>query len=396
MRTIAVVLALLGSVLSARADIGPKPRMYAGGMEARGDMAGLEIEMTSEEVDVTIEATGEERHEKLVVDAVFQMTNAGEAVEIEEGFPVGPWPNMRDFRVEVDGKAVDFELVNLGRLGGEKRRGGGADEPGDYWYVWKANYAAKSPCRHVVHYEVDLHHRMYTGVETSYVLHTGAPWKNPIGKAVVRLRTKNMPASHVFAVSPTRGLSREGDVWTWTFENLEPTAADDIRIGYDSDHSWEAEVEELVSPAEQYLGAKFRMCARRLEAASRNGRTTMTDEELAHACGALKAAVAGAVISAEGVQVQAFPSDKYPTTSARWAEFLLETYPAVVELAEAHPKSAEAAQVLEAWTPLARALSEGTLGTGKDKVKISARLPGGQKAAFDEALKRASALLKPK
>ncbi|NUN50142.1 MAG: hypothetical protein HUU15_15045 [Candidatus Brocadiae bacterium] len=396
MRLIAIGLVVLGSILPARADVGPKPRMYAEGMVPRGDMEGLEIEMTAEEVNLTLEATGEKRSEKLVVDAVFYMTNLGDAVEIEEGFPVGPVPNMSKFKVEIDGKPVDFELVNLRPGAPKTKRRGVEDEAGDYWYIWKAKYPARAPSRRVVHYEVGLHHRYYTGVTTSYVLHTGGPWKNAIGKAVVTLRTKNLPAAHIFALSPTRGLSRTGDVWTWTFENLEPTEADNIRIGYDCEETWEEEIERLKPMAEQFLGAKFRMCTRRLEAACRDGRRTMTESELADVCAALKAAVAEAVATETGMEVKAYPSDKYPTTSTRWGEFLFETYGAVVDLAEAHPASVEVAEVLSVWTRLAQALSAGTLIADKQKVEPRKWSTEGQRAAFEEAVKRGSALVKQK
>jgi hypothetical protein len=209
--SLVLALVVLGPAALARGDVGPKPRMYAPGMETRpGDLPGIEIEMTAEDVSVTLVAN-ENRSEKLEVEATFDMTNLGDAVELEEGFPVGPVANMDPFSIELDGKKVAADLVDI--VSGKKVEPGTKLDPEgkhDFWYVWKAAYKAKSRCAHKVKYTVSYSHPFYTMVDTAYVLHTGARWKGPIGRAKVTFKVQGMDPEKVYSVSPRKGLSFEG------------------------------------------------------------------------------------------------------------------------------------------------------------------------------------------
>ncbi len=380
---------ILLATVAARADIGPKPREYAPGLEVRGDLAGLNVEMSAEEVSLTLKATGEERHEKLIVDAVFHMKNLGDAVELEEGFPVGPINNMSKFTIEIDGTAIKPELADLAP---KKKDVPPEDAEHNYWYLWKAKFPAKAASKHVVHYEIDLHHRFYTTVDTSYILHTGAPWKNAIGRAKVTFKLDGLPAARVWNVSPLQAMRREGDVWIWDFKDLEPTIDSDIRIRYDCEDAWEDEVAGTRPVAEKFLGMKFRLCKRLLEVPSRQGRATMTDAELKDACDAFRACLDGASGKNGAWTVPIQPSGKYPTTSYDWGEFLYEEFPSLVALAEAHPKSDAARDVVRTWLPIADAMAGDKLSTGKEPAQVQDYIKKAWGAKFDAARERAKKL----
>jgi hypothetical protein len=74
-----------------------------------------------------------------------------------------------------------------------------------------------------------------------YWLHTGAYWKGPIGKAIVRYRLADSfhdaadltrPTIGTLVVSPNSYVRLDDRTYQWVFDNLEPTAADDINMRF--------------------------------------------------------------------------------------------------------------------------------------------------------------------
>lgn len=63
-----------------------------------------------------------------------------------------------------------------------------------------------------------------------YRLSTGAVWKGPIAKGRVTLRADGIAADEVEIKAPRSRFKRSGDQWTWAFQDLEPTLADDITV----------------------------------------------------------------------------------------------------------------------------------------------------------------------
>ena len=101
--TACLLLALCAAPLMA--DIGPKPRTTGPGMVPQTDMKDVDIEMTSEEVELVLSKTDED--DTLDVTVTFHMTNLGEAASFEIGFPMGAFQNMSDFSVTTDGVERD-------------------------------------------------------------------------------------------------------------------------------------------------------------------------------------------------------------------------------------------------------------------------------------------------
>ncbi len=63
-----------------------------------------------------------------------------------------------------------------------------------------------------------------------YRLSTGAVWAGPIRKGTVTVTAKKVLADEVEMFKPVGRFKRDGVVWKWEFENLEPTLADDLEI----------------------------------------------------------------------------------------------------------------------------------------------------------------------
>ncbi|MBX3458343.1 MAG: hypothetical protein KF696_00095 [Planctomycetes bacterium] len=237
------------------ADMGPKPRTTAPGLQFHaGDVNGVDVEMTSEEVHLVLQKN--EHGDRLDVTATFNMTNLGEDASFEVGFPIGTHKNMTGFKVATNGAEHEIKLIDRNPAkdkGDEESRMMHAH---DYWYVWDASYKAGAKVTHVVTYSVDVwHFSEYRN--TGYILHSGAGWKNAIGKAVVTLKfAGSLTADHVRDVGPKRNLEFKDGVFTWTFENLEPTAEDNIQISYNNRYSFAERVKTLRAEREKYFSSR--------------------------------------------------------------------------------------------------------------------------------------------
>lgn len=270
---------ILGALLFLATDVGPKPLSYAGQPTPLHDMKGVEVEMASEDVKLVLHKT------KLDVEAVFHMLNHGADSELEEGFPVGAFRTMTGFSITVDGRPLAFKLVDRTSADPKADRSaepqkdlfkGNVKEP-DYWYVWAAAFKAGARHTHVVRYSVDLSHQHFYH-QTGYILHSGAAWKNPIGKASVTLTFgEGTSVDHLRGVQPFDAARLQSDQVVWTFEKFEPTKAHDIVISYDVD-TWKEDVAKLRGDAS--WNGRRALAATLKELPSYQGRKTFTPAEL--------------------------------------------------------------------------------------------------------------------
>ncbi|KAF0245878.1 MAG: hypothetical protein FD180_1237 [Planctomycetota bacterium] len=255
-------LLVLAGALSAFADIGPKPSSEAPGLEATGDMKGIDVEMAAEEVALTLgRADRDAWVDRLRVEATFEMKNTGGDAAFEEGFPIGPVKNMKGFEIEIDGAKVAPKLVD--RFEGKvvpvtEAEADKYDETGrhDYWYVWEAKYPAGATRVHKVRYALELF-GFSEYRHASYLLSTGSRWKGPIGKAVVTFRTEApLTLEHVRSARPLRNGTRRDGAIRWEFENIEPTTEDDVDIQYHMKSTWEEDLSRLREDAKKHWSAK--------------------------------------------------------------------------------------------------------------------------------------------
>lgn len=63
-----------------------------------------------------------------------------------------------------------------------------------------------------------------------YRLSTGAVWRGQILKGTINVQADGIPPDEVEFASPRGRFKREGDRWSWAFQDLKPTPADDITI----------------------------------------------------------------------------------------------------------------------------------------------------------------------
>ncbi|MCC6574067.1 MAG: hypothetical protein IT462_09760 [Planctomycetes bacterium] len=280
----------------AFADIGPKPRTTAPGLELTGkDYEGINVEMTSEDVKLVLSKPEKRGEVKLDVEVTFNMTNLGDAASFEVGFPVGPYKTLEEFSVTTGGVSQDFELIDRAPKAEKAESKGGRsrnfDERHDYWYVWNASYKANGPTVHVVKYSLNVwHHSDWR--HTGYILHTGAAWKNAIKKATVSLTFgAGITLDNVYEIGPAQGCKIGQDRVDWVFENLNPTEKDNIKLELNVRHGWSKQVELLREESKTYWSSKCELCHRLAEAPKRQAREKFTAAELNDYLDALAAVI---------------------------------------------------------------------------------------------------------
>ena len=219
-----LALTLLFAASPLLADVGIDRGGNFGNLESREEPSHPEqarptVEMSAEEVTLVLTPVD------LRVEAVFHMKNTGkEDARLKLYFPGGSSRDvLQDFCVSRDAKRFDVTLRDA--LSGSPRRKPGEAE----WNAcWNAAYPAGKTVTETVRYRTE--HKV---VAPGYFLHTGADWDGAIGRAQITLRLEGMDDLPSEAVSP-KGFTRKGNTFTWDLRNLEPTAADDIRIAFDA------------------------------------------------------------------------------------------------------------------------------------------------------------------
>lgn len=107
------------------------------------------------------------------------------------------------------------------------------------WMVSELNFAPKEEVkvriRCSVPYLVEYTGDTAMNRKLVYRLSPASFWHGPIGKGKVTVRARSVDAGDV-TIFPAHRFVRRNHVWEWAFENLEPTAADDIEITLDPEN----------------------------------------------------------------------------------------------------------------------------------------------------------------
>ena len=241
---------------------------YAFGVDFTGTVAPFQpsgaqhVQIMEEKLDIELRRT-----DALVVVRYTMKNSSGRAVRVRFGFPVeaqsdweedAPQPGdpgyadyttrkrkesfqqLHDYTVVANGVRVGAELVLEPFASGKVKPFPGSDALKKIaaWMVSEVTFPPLHPVSLEIRYRAD-----YVGEATSvssdvswpavsfrYRLSTGAVWKGPIAKGTVTVRTDGISPYEVEIAAPRDRFVREGDRWTWTFRNLEPTLADDINI----------------------------------------------------------------------------------------------------------------------------------------------------------------------
>lgn len=223
---------------------------YLQGIKSTGPFRPVNVdsvEMVSEKLDIEL------KQDAAVISITYQLHNPGEAVKVEMGFPcsvavkmeyndgkaapVESLPQLKDFTLTADGKAVESKLVedHATLPAGEKAEVAMGIITG--WQVVNLPFAAgqtrtvcvgyRNPYYRSVDYMSDNSYKSAPGM--SYLFSAAALWKGAIKSGEVTVRATGIKADEVSLSHPKR-FQRDGSTWTWKFSDFEPTLQDDLEI----------------------------------------------------------------------------------------------------------------------------------------------------------------------
>jgi hypothetical protein len=189
------------------------------------------------------------------VEVHYRMHNTGPKVQQEFFFPVERWGKNPD--ADTDTKSADIDQYQITvdakklpwtNVSGPKEEAS-ETTPGQFWQEnvstiksWKKSVIPfdRNQTREVtVHYRAryaendesvsdDAH---ISDATFAYSLSPAATWKGPIGKGKIEINIVHPEPEDVSIEKPKERFRKINDThYEWTFENLKPTLADDIRI----------------------------------------------------------------------------------------------------------------------------------------------------------------------
>jgi hypothetical protein len=189
------------------------------------------------------------------VEVRYRMHNTGQNVQQDFFFPVERWgknpdadtdtksADIRDYQITLDGRKLPSTNVS-----GPKEEANETTS-GQFWQQnvstiksWKKSVIPfeRNQTREVtIHYNApyaendesvsdDAH---ISDATFAYSLSPAATWKGPIGKGKIEINILHPEPEDVSIEKPKDHFQKVSDThYEWTFENLKPTLADDIRI----------------------------------------------------------------------------------------------------------------------------------------------------------------------
>jgi hypothetical protein len=271
MLALLAVTAPLLVIHAVRADAAPPPGAAASDVVPD---QGTQVQMISETVVLDIQSARERGHDVAFVTADFLMRNLGtEAETMDVRFPLA-WPTSwgaPNYNLDNVVVTVADQLVVTKQV----------DFAGQPWIVWPTAFPPRENVSMRVTYQTaaTTWYGSSRGFPASsmdefyYVLETGAGWRGPIGQGDIVFRFPE-PASlemielnnaYPVYTSTTPTFVADGHELRWHFENLEPTAASNVRLNVIAPFIWQgvliareqAELHPADASVQSMLGSSY-------------------------------------------------------------------------------------------------------------------------------------------
>lgn len=228
---------------------------YNFGIEETGqalafDMEGVsEVRMEEEFLDIHLQP------DDARVKVRYRLVNEGKKTKVRFGFPVEaqrPFSSFDPVSESHDPSVVPAGLDNYQVFlnGKELKAIWKAEEESETsspdelrglagWLVSEATFPARSEVDLQISYQVKHEGSSYSVSDDStespktfkYRFSTGAVWKGPIKKGTVQVTFEEGLIQELMEIKkPVNRFQKHDSGWTWVFENLEPTLADDLEI----------------------------------------------------------------------------------------------------------------------------------------------------------------------
>jgi hypothetical protein len=249
--------------LLAAANLHANGGGYITGVKSTGAFQPIgidQVEMISErlEIDLHIEYAD--------IRIEYVLHNPDKKVKIEAGFPSGIYygsgfmmppaakqpypPKLEQLDLKLDGANVKHVQVADDLNLGVKSQGSMAVNS---WHKFSTTFASGQTSKLTVsyrapyqrdHYSFEGGHNYSGPLTLTYLFSAAAAWAGPIKNGSVIIRSVSVPVSQVNISHPKR-FTRNGNVWTWSFTDFEPTLEDDLIIHtrgrYDGNYDYTGE-----------------------------------------------------------------------------------------------------------------------------------------------------------
>lgn len=220
-----------------------------------------QIEMLSErlEIDLHIE------YADIRIDYVLH--NPGKKVKIEAGFPsaiatvideaaapkgsrTARQPKLENFSLTVDGKAI--KVVQTDDKLDLSRQSMTHGVIVNSWHRVKIDFAEGQTRKVSVKYRNPYHYSDFDisdngdcdPLSLTYLFSAAGAWHGQIGQGIVKIRNISVPQGQISLSHPKR-FTLEGDTYTWSFTDFEPTLEDDLVVITRPSYSFSPAVDEV-------------------------------------------------------------------------------------------------------------------------------------------------------
>ncbi|HEX8221403.1 MAG TPA: hypothetical protein VF914_19605 [Chloroflexia bacterium] len=243
---LALLFAFAASATTGLADVAP-PRQPPGSNISPAE-GTTQVRMQSEEVVLDVSANDDRAVAE--VRCEFIMLNTSDAAEqMQVRFPLadpsgegsgfGQYPEVRDFQASVDGKVVATGVITT-------ENPTGTDRAPVRWATFDVTFPPGEEVSIGVRYKTDG-----TGnppaQQFTYILETGAGWKDSIGSADISVRLPYTATSenvlHYTEGQTTSGGEFDGNFVRWHWDDLEPTRESNLEVTVLAPVTWQAILE---------------------------------------------------------------------------------------------------------------------------------------------------------
>jgi len=233
----ALLLALAGSVMPARAEVAPPPP--PAGANLFPNIETTQVRMMSETVSINVVQTEPGEAPYARVRAQFKMRNLGQAEEnLQVRFPLNflvdymsdwqtceyplAYPEIDDFTALVEGETIPVSTTTQ-----QKSDPGGVKGTVDVkcWASFPVTFLPGEDVDIEVRYTIQAAPGLYgmsNNIQFYYVLVSGKDWKDTIGSAEIILSAPyTLTGKTLLGAQPEGGVVKGSEI-RWKFENFEP------------------------------------------------------------------------------------------------------------------------------------------------------------------------------
>lgn len=240
---VALLLALAANATTGFADVAP-PRQPPGSNISPAE-GTTQVRMQSEEVVLDILADNDKAIAE--VRCEFIMLNTSDTAEqMQVRFPIadpsgqgsgfGQYPEVRDFQATVDGKIVTTGIITT-------ENPLSTETAPIRWATFDATFPPGEEVRIGVRYTTDGTGNL-PAQQFTYILETGAGWKDTIGSADLSVRLPYTATSenvlHYSDGQTTPGGRFDGNSIRWHWDDLEPARESNLEVTVLAPATWEA------------------------------------------------------------------------------------------------------------------------------------------------------------